>query len=98
MAAYVIVQVSVKNPIEYEEYKKGVPGTLAMYGGKFLVRGGKVETIEGDWKPERFVLLEFPTIERAKEWWASPEYQAIAGIRFANAESQMIMVEGYTPP
>jgi uncharacterized protein (DUF1330 family) len=97
MPAYVVVQVRVKNPVEYEEYKKGVPATLALYGGKFLVRGGKVETIEGDWKPERFVLLEFPSIERAQEWWASPEYQSIAQIRFANAESQMIMVEGYTP-
>ena len=61
---------------------------------KFLVRGGKYETLEGDWDPKRFVLLEFPTVERAKEWWASPEYQAVAQIRYANATSQMLLVQG----
>lgn len=94
MAAYVVVQVKVRNPEPYEEYKKGVSATLTPYGGKFLVRGGKVETVEGDWKPERFVILEFPSVERAREWWNSPEYQAVARIRFANASSQMIFVEG----
>lgn len=98
MPAYVVVQVQVHDPIAYEEYKKDVPATLALYDGKFIVRGGKVQTLEGTWKPERFVILEFPSAERAREWWASPEYQKIAGIRYRNATSQMILVEGSEPP
>jgi uncharacterized protein (DUF1330 family) len=94
MSAYIVVQVVVHNPEAYEEYRKRVPAILALYDGKFLVRGGKVETLEGDWLPQRFVLLEFPTVERAKEWHASPEYQAIVGIRYANSDGQMIVVQG----
>lgn len=94
MAAYIVVQVNVHDPIAYEEYRKEVPATLARYDGKFIVRGGKVETLEGDWMPQRFVMLEFPTVERAKEWWSSPEYRAIVNIRYRNADSQMIVVQG----
>lgn len=94
MAAYIVVQVEVHDPVAYAEYRKGVPATLAPYDGKFLVRGGKVETLEGDWMPERFVILEFPSVARAKEWWASPEYRAIVDIRYRNASSRMIVVEG----
>lgn len=94
MSAYIVVQVQVHDSVAYEEYRKNVPATLALYDGKFLVRGGAVETLEGDWKPERFVILEFPSVERAQEWWASPEYRAIVEIRYANATSQMILVQG----
>lgn len=94
MSAYIVTQVKVHDPVAYAEYKEGVLATLEPYDGKFLARGGKVETLEGDWKPERFVITEFPNVERAKAWQASPEYQAIAAIRYANAESQMIVVEG----
>ena len=94
MAAYVVVEVQVHDQDAYAEYKAGVPATLAKYDGKFLVRGGKVETLEGGWLPERFVLLEFPSVERAKEWWASPEYSAIKDIRYRNADSRMFVVEG----
>jgi uncharacterized protein (DUF1330 family) len=94
MAAYIVVQVDVHDPVAYEEYRKGVLATLAPYDGKFLVRGGKWETIEGDWNPGRFVILEFPTVERAKEWYSSPEYAAILGIRLANSDSKMIVVQG----
>lgn len=94
MAAYIVVQVEVHDPVAYVEYRKNVPATLARYDGKFLVRGGKVETLEGDWMPERFVILEFPSVARAKEWLASPEYRAIVDIRYRNASSRMIVVEG----
>ena len=60
MAAYVVVDVVVKDPVLYDDYRKRVSATLEPYGGKFLVRGGKVETLEGTWKPQRFVLVEFP--------------------------------------
>src|SRR5262245_18245847 len=98
MPAYVVVQVQVHDLVAYEEYKKGVPETLALYGGKFLVRGGAIQMLEGTWKPERFVILEFPSAERAREWWSSPEYKNIVDLRYRNAVSQMILVEGYMPP
>lgn len=94
MAAYVVVQVKVNNPEPYEVYKKGVAATLTPFGGKFLARGGKVETMEGDWTPERFVIIEFPSVENAKAWWNDPEYRKVASIRWANADSQMVVVEG----
>ena len=73
MSAYIIVQVEVTETAGYDDYKKMVPLSLAAYGGKFVVRGGACETLEGSWQPERVVVLEFPTVARAKEWWASDE-------------------------
>ena len=67
MPAYIIVEVSITDHLEYEEYKKLVPGTIAAYDGKFLVRGTKTESLEGNWEPERIVILEFPSVERAKQ-------------------------------
>ena len=94
MSAYVVVQVDVKDPVRYEDYKKMVPPTLAKYGGRFAVRGGRVHSMEGGWAPQRFVLVEFPTIEQAQAWWASPEYAEAKALRQATAESQLIIVEG----
>jgi len=94
MSAYVVVQVDVKDPVRYEDYKKMVPPTLAKYGGRFAVRGGQVHSMEGGWAPKRFVLVEFPTIEQAQAWWASPEYAEAKALRQATAESQLIIVEG----
>ena len=71
-----------------------VPPSLAAYGGRFLVRGGKVENLEGDWSPKRLVMVEFPSVERAKEWWDSPEYAEAKALRQATAKTQMIVVEG----
>ena len=98
MSAYIVVQVEVHDAVAYQTYTKDVPATLALYDGKFLVRGGNAQTLEGDWKPERFVILEFPSAERAKQWWSSPEYRAIVDMRHRNATSRMILVEGYEPP
>lgn len=94
MAAYVIVQVKVKNQANYEEYKKLTPQSLVKYQGKFIVRGGKSETLEGDWNPERIVVAEFPTAELAKSWWSSVEYAPAKIIRQQNAETQMILIDG----
>lgn len=94
MAAYVVVEVQVHNPDAYTEYRRLVPPTLEPFGGRFLVRGGQVETLEGDWRPERFVILQFPDIARAKAWWSSPAYTAIRDLRYHNATSRMIVVEG----
>jgi uncharacterized protein (DUF1330 family) len=97
MAVYIIVEVKIHNPAEYEDYKKLTPISLAKYGGKFIVRGGKTETLEGGWAPERIVVLEFPTVERAKEWWNSPEYAPAKALRNRTADSKMIVVEGFNP-
>lgn len=97
MAAYVIVDVTINEPGEYEEYKKLTPAAIAAYDGKFIVRGGKCETVEGTWKPERIVVLEFPNTKRAKEWWNSTEYSAAKLIRQRVAHTEMIIVEGVNP-
>jgi uncharacterized protein (DUF1330 family) len=94
MSAYVVVQVDVKDPVRYEAYKKLVPPSLEKYGGRFVVRGGQVHTMEGTWAPKRFVLVQFPSVEQATAWWASPEYAEAKALRQATAESQLIIVEG----
>ena len=94
MAAYIVVQVDVKDPERYADYRAMVPATLAKYGGRFIVRGGKTETLEGSWSPKRFVVVEFPSVEQAKAWWASPEYAEAKALRQATALSQMIVADG----
>ena len=94
MAAYVVVQVDIKDPERYADYRSMVPASLEKYGGRFLVRGGKTYTMEGDWAPKRFVVVEFPSVEQAKAWWASPEYAEAKALRQATAESQLIIAEG----
>jgi len=94
MAAYVIVEVNVHNPTEYEEYKKLTPATLSAFGGEFVVRGGETETLEGEWQPQRIVVLEFPTVQRAKEWWNSEAYSKAKVIRQRTATTKMIVVQG----
>lgn len=94
MPAYVIVDVSVHNPEEMEEYKKLTPATVAAFDGKFIVRGGQTTTLEGDWKPERIVVLEFPSATRANEWWNSDIYAKAKVIRQRAAKTKMIIVEG----
>ncbi len=97
MSAYIIASVEITNPEAYQAYSKQVPATLEKYGGKFIVRGGKVEQLEGDWQPARVVIMEFESAEQAKKWHDSPEYQAIIGIRQANSHGSLVLVEGYNP-
>ena len=94
MAAYIIVDVEVTDPEEYQTYRQQTLATIEKYGGKFIVRGGQTETLEGDWKPGRFVILEFPSVEQARTWYSSPEYTAIIGIRHRASNSRMILAEG----
>ena len=94
MPAYIVVEVEVHDAERYEKYKAMVPPSLAAYGGRFLVRGGKVETLEGDWAPKRFVMVEFPSLEKAKAWWDSKEYAEAKALCQATATTQMIVVEG----
>ena len=95
MSAYVIAEVNVTDPQLFAEYGKGVPATIAAYGGKYLVRGGRTETREGGWGPKRMVVLEFPSMERARAWYESAEYKPFLAMRLKAAQSKMIFVEGY---
>ena len=94
MAAYIVVEVEVLDKERYETYKQMVPSSLAAYSGKFLVRGGQVETLEGEWLPKRLVILEFPSVAQAKAWWGSSEYAEAKALRQATARTQMIVAEG----
>ncbi|MBI4810733.1 MAG: DUF1330 domain-containing protein [Ignavibacteriales bacterium] len=94
MPAYVIVDISVTDPVRYEEYKRSAAITITAYDGKYIVRGNPVEMLEGDWSPTRLVILEFPTATQAKKWWSSPEYAEPKKLRHETAKSKMILVEG----
>ncbi len=94
MPAYVIVDVEIIDTEKYQAYTKLVPTSLEKYGGRFCVRGGRLETLEGDWHPGRFVVLEFPSYDQAKAWWDSEEYAAAKALRQAASRTQMILVEG----
>ena len=94
MAAYIVADVEIKDLDEYQRYAQQVPATLEQYGGKFLVRGGQPETLEGNWQAKRIVILEFPSEEQARAWYNSPEYSAIIGIRHRSADARLILVHG----
>ena len=94
MSAYVIVDIEVTDPIGYEEYKKLAPATVALYGGKYIARGGQTETLEGDWTPKRLVILEFESVERAKAWLNSPEYREPRKMRQSTTHTSMVVIEG----
>ena len=94
MSAYVIVEIEVHDAELYEKYKAAAPPSIAQYGGRYIVRGGKTVTLEGDWDPKRIVVLEFPSLEQAQAWWAAPEYSAARAIRQACASTRMIVAEG----
>lgn len=97
MAGYVVANVSIKNAEGYAGYSKQVPETVSRWGGRFIVRGGAIETLDGDWSPKRLVVIEFPDVETARNWYQSQEYQAIVPIRQANSEGGLVLVEGYGP-
>lgn len=94
MPAYVIADIEVNDPEQYEAYKKLTPGTIAPYGGKFIVRGGKTETLEGEWPHGRMVMIEFPSVEKAKEWYNSSAYQQALKIRQAASTGRILLIEG----
>ena len=94
MSAYVVVDLEIINHEEFEAYKHLVPDTIEKYGGRYLARGGKVETLDGHWFPKRFVLLEFSSVDQAKAWFDSPEYSEPKALRERSARSNIIVVEG----
>lgn len=95
MAAYFVVDIQeITDPQAYAEYRKGVNATLELYGGKFLVRGGAYETVEGDWQSQRLVIVEFTDVEQFKRWYNSPEYTPLRALRFQASTSRAVIVEG----
>lgn len=97
MAAYVIADILVTDPSGFAEYQQKVPATIAAHGGRYLVRGGAVEVMEGDWAPNRCVVLEFPDMARLKQWYASPAYRPLIAIRERTTKSNLVFVEGIAP-
>ena len=94
MAAYLVVDIDVTNPAQFEEYKKLAPAAIAKYGGRYLIRGGAYEAIEGNWKPQRLTLVEFDSMEKAKAFYSSPEYQTAIKARLGAANMKMLLVQG----
>jgi uncharacterized protein (DUF1330 family) len=94
MSAYLIADVEVTDAAAYEEYRQRVPATIAAYGGRYLVRGGALTVLEGTWSPKRCVVLEFPSAEKLRAWYASPQYTPLIAIRQRATKSRLVMVEG----
>ncbi len=94
MPAYVVVQITFEDPVRYSEYRRIAPPSIAVYGGRYVVRGGACEILEGSWLPPRLVVLEFPTVERARAWWASPEYAPAKALRQECASTEMLLIDG----
>ena len=94
MSAYVIGDIEVSDPAAYEEYRKQVLAVVTKYGGKFIVRGGRIDSKEGGWNPKRMVVLEFPSLAQAQKWYGSPEYAPLIELRQKAAKGRLIIVEG----
>ena len=94
MTAYVIVDMTVTDAVKIQDYRKLAEQSVADYGGRFIVRGGQMEVLDGDWSPKRVVVLEFPGMAEARRWRASPEYGKAVDIRNRAATTRMILVEG----
>src|SRR6476620_11350100 len=98
MPAYVIVETDITDPEHYERYKAASPGAVASGGGRFLVRGGELAVLEGDWSPSRLVMVEFPDLEAAKRWYDSERYQEAKRLREGAAQLRMVAVAGLDEP
>ena len=98
MSAYLVVTIDIHDPETYERYKTLAPASIGKYGGRYLTRGGRVEALEGEWPPQRFVILEFPDMETAKRWHASPEYAEAKAMRQACASTVLLLAEGLPVP
>ena len=96
MSAYVVAEIEITNPVGYRDYTTTVPATIAKYGGRFLVRGGTAEVLEGDWPERRRVIIEFPSLDAAKRWWNSPDYQKPKAMRRANSNGRLLLLDGVT--
>jgi uncharacterized protein (DUF1330 family) len=94
MTAYVIADIDVHDQEAYREYVALVPATLQPYGGRFIVRAGDHETLEGDWQPHRLVVIEFPSASHARRWYESEDYRAAKAIRLSTSTGSLVLAEG----
>jgi uncharacterized protein (DUF1330 family) len=95
MAAYVLVDTDVTDAARYEEYKLRAKPIVESHGGRYLVRGGALTVLEGEWQPHRLVVLEFPDVDAARRFYDSPEYRAARAVRGGAARMSMVLVEGF---
>ena len=94
MPAYLLVELEIVDPIGFGEYRKAVVPLVEKYGGKYLAASDRVEALEGDWHPKRIVMIEFPSMQKAKEWFGCEEYREPSKIRKRTAKTKMILMEG----
>ena len=94
MSAFVMANLTVTNKEKFEIYRSGVSTTIEKYEGRYVVRGGEVEVLEGNWSPDRFVLIEFPNIEKAREWYYSSDYSDLKTMRIESTSSSVLIVDG----
>jgi uncharacterized protein (DUF1330 family) len=94
MKAYAIVDIQILDTGKFEKYKQMAASSIAQYGGNYVVRGGKIEPLEGGWNPERLAIVEFPSVEQAKAWYDSMEYAPAKNIRKEASRTRFLIVEG----
>jgi uncharacterized protein (DUF1330 family) len=94
MPAYIIADIQVTDPVAYDDYRPLAAASIARFGGRFIVRGGKVDLLEGEPQPERIVVIEFPDADTARRWYQSEEYQTALKIRQATSRGRVLLVEG----
>ncbi|HEU4489189.1 MAG TPA: DUF1330 domain-containing protein [Actinomycetota bacterium] len=94
MPAYVICDIDVTDSAGYQEYAKQAPPTIARHGGRYLVRGGAVAVLEGEWRPNRLVILEFDSVEAARRWHSSEDYAGPKALRQKTSKGNFVVVEG----
>jgi uncharacterized protein (DUF1330 family) len=97
MSAYVISDVEILDPVQIETYKGLAAATIEQYGGRYLARGGETETVEGDWYPTGVIIVELPSMERARAWYHSPEYAEALKVRQHALKRRLIFVDGMAP-
>jgi uncharacterized protein (DUF1330 family) len=98
MKAYMLIEITeVLDAERYAEYQRLVPATVAKYGGRYVVRGGPITSLTGDWRPVRVILLEFPSMERMMEWNRSSDYVGLAPLRTGSTKTRAIALQGYEP-
>lgn len=94
MSVYMIIEIEITDKNTYAEYVQKVPATVEEYGGRYIVRGGAVTPLTGDWRPERIIVLEFPSADEMQRWNSSPEYLELAPLRMRSTNTRAIAVEG----
>jgi uncharacterized protein (DUF1330 family) len=95
MPAYIVGDITVTDPDRYKDYTAHTESSLEPFGGHFIVRGGASDVLEGDWQPGRLVVIEFPSAQAARDWYASDRYREILPIRQEASTGSLVLVEGY---